>query len=123
MRRKVEEGLRLGSIAVLAGAVALSALVLYETKQVKDVLGGFPEQMDKVVASDELHYGLLAQAYFMRGYMLYRDPICLDEFHRRPSSTACALNSCCTVYVIHASPWRNKCWPRMKSTPRPAKRR
>ncbi|MDI6709296.1 MAG: diguanylate cyclase [Thermoanaerobacterales bacterium] len=83
MRRKVEEGLRLGSVAVLAGAVALSALVLYEMKQVKDVLGGFPEQIDKVVASDELHYGLLAQAYFMRGYMLYKDPICLDEFHRQ----------------------------------------
>jgi len=68
---------------VLLGAL-LIPLVIYSTYNQylasKKNLNNLPVQLDKVLTAAQLKQNLITQSYYMKGYMLYKDPEYLSNF-------------------------------------------
>jgi|GEM_PF-1035844 len=77
---------RTGNKALIAGLVLiftlLAGFVLFQVAQVAVKLNQIPVTVDKVAAAGRLHDYVLRQSYAIKGYMLYREPAYLEEFHR-----------------------------------------
>jgi CHASE3 domain sensor protein len=75
-----------GFIGFLVAAVLLAGSVFLLIGRLHTELGNLPGQVNKVAEVSELDRDLLAQVYFAEGYMLNRDPACLEEFSRYTSA-------------------------------------
>lgn len=82
MRLRMDSVLLIGFLMVVT---LLSGFMLSQMGQVQTSSGDISGQMDKVVEADDLHRNLIAQSYYIEGYILHQEPDHLAEFRRYSS--------------------------------------